>query len=38
MFEVVEQFMIQFIGILPFLIPMVLIINLCSYMLWGGRQ
>lgn len=35
MFEVVETFLIQFINILPFLIPFVLIINLCSDMLFG---
>lgn len=37
MFEVVETFLIQFIGILPFLIPFILIINLCCSMLWGDR-
>lgn len=37
MFEIVEQFLIQFINILPFLIPFILIINLCSSMLWGDR-
>lgn len=35
MFEVTEQFLIQFINILPFLIPFVLIINLASDMLFG---
>lgn len=37
MFEVVETFLIQFINILPFLIPFILIINLISSMLWGGK-
>lgn len=37
MFEVVETFLIQFINILPFLIPFVLIINLICSMLWGGK-
>lgn len=37
MFEVVETFLIQFINILPFLIPFILIINLCAYLLWGGK-
>lgn len=34
MFEVVETFLIQFINMLPFLIPFVLIINLASSMLF----
>lgn len=37
MFEVVETFLTQFIGILPFLIPFILIMNLIAYLLWGGR-
>lgn len=37
MFEVVEIFLIQFINIMPFLIPFILIMNLIAYMLWGGR-
>lgn len=37
MFEVVEMFLVQFIGILPFLIPFILIMNLVCDMLWGGR-
>ena len=35
MFEVVETFLIQFIEMLPFLIPFILILNLCCYLLWG---
>ena len=34
MFDVVESFLFQFINILPFLIPFVLIINLASAMLF----
>lgn len=37
MFDVVETFMIQFINILPFLIPFILIMNLVCSMLWGDR-
>lgn len=37
MFEVVETFLVQFINILPFLIPFILIINLVSSLLWGGE-
>ena len=37
MFEVVETFLIQFIGILPFIIPFILICNLVSSLLWGGK-
>lgn len=37
MFEVVETFLVQFIGILPFIIPFILIMNLICYMLWGGK-
>lgn len=35
MFEVVEVFLIQFIEILPFLIPFILIMNLVCRMLFG---
>lgn len=35
MFEVAEIFLIEFINWLPFLIPLILIINLCSDMLFG---
>lgn len=34
MFDVVESFLVQFINILPFLIPFVLIINLAAAMLF----
>lgn len=37
MFEVVETFLIQLINILPVLIPLILIINLISSLLWGGK-
>lgn len=37
MFDVVETFMIQFINILPFLIPFILIMNLVCSMLWGDK-
>lgn len=37
MFEVVETFLTQFIGIMPFLIPFILIMNLVCSMLWGGK-
>lgn len=38
MFEVVETFLLQFINILPFVIPFILVINLCCDMLFGGRR
>ena len=38
MFDVVEIFLIQFINILPFLIPFILIMNLICSLLFGGRQ
>lgn len=38
MFDVVTTFMIQLINILPFIIPLILIMNLCSDLLWGGRH
>lgn len=38
MFDICQQFLIQFINVLPFLIPFVLIINLCSDMLFGGGR
>lgn len=37
MFEVVETFLIQFINILPFIIPFILVMNLICSMLWGGK-
>lgn len=37
MFEVVETFLIQFINILPFVIPFILIMNLVCSMLWGDK-
>jgi len=37
MFEVVETFLIQFINILPYVIPLILIMNLVSHLLWGDR-
>lgn len=37
MFDVVETFLIQFINILPFIIPFILVMNLVSSMLWGDK-
>ena len=37
MFDVATTFMVQFINMLPALIPFILIINLCAYLLWGGK-
>ena len=37
MFDVVESFLIQFIGIMPFLIPFILIMNLICSMLFDKR-
>lgn len=37
MFEVVETFLIQFVNWLPFLIPFILVMNLVSNLLWGGK-
>lgn len=37
MYDVIETFLIQFINIIPFLIPFILIMNLICDMLWGGR-
>ena len=37
MFDVVESFLIQLIGIMPFIIPFILIMNLVCDMLWGGK-
>ena len=38
MIDVVSQFLIEFINALPFLIPLVLVFNLCSSLLFGGKQ
>lgn len=37
MFEVVETFLVQFINILPFLIPFILIMNLIQSLIFGGN-
>lgn len=37
MFEVAETFLVQLVGIMPFIIPFILIMNLICYLLWGGR-
>lgn len=37
MFEVAEQFLVQLINIMPFLIPFILVMNLISHLLWGGK-
>ena len=37
MFDVAIQFLIQFINLLPALIPFILIMNLIASLLWGDR-
>ena len=37
MFEVIETFLLQFIDGLPFFIVFILVMNLISSLLWGGR-
>lgn len=37
MFDIAIQFMLQFINMLPGLICIILIINLCSSLLWGDK-
>lgn len=37
MFEVVETLLIQLINILPVFIPLILILNLISGLLWGDK-
>lgn len=37
MFDVMITMMLQLIDILPFIIPLILILNLCAYLLWGGK-
>lgn len=38
MFDVVSTFLIQLINIMPYVIPLILIMNLCSDLLFGGRN
>lgn len=38
MFDLAMTFMVQFINMLPSLIPFILIINLCASLLWGGKN
>lgn len=35
MFEVAETFLIQLIEIMPFVIPLILVMNLICYLLFG---
>lgn len=35
MFEVIEAFLIDFVNVMPFLIPFILVMNLASSLLWG---
>ena len=37
MFDIATTFMIQFINMLPALIPFILIMNLCASLLWGDK-
>ena len=37
MFDISIQFMLQFINLLPALIPFILIMNLISSILWGDK-
>ena len=37
MFEISEVFLVQLVNIMPFLIPFILVMNLLSHLLWGGR-
>lgn len=37
MFDVMVTFMTQFIQILPGIICIILVLNLCAFLLWGGR-
>lgn len=38
MFDVVEVFLVQFINILPFIIPFILVMNLCCRLLFNERS
>ena len=38
MFDVVSVFLIQLINIMPYIIPLILIMNLCCDMLFGKGQ
>lgn len=38
MFDLVQTLLVQLINVLPFFIPFVLIMNLCSSLLWGENK
>lgn len=38
MFEVVETLLIQLINVLPVFIGLILVMNLCASLLWGGEK
>lgn len=37
MFEVIETFLFGFINMTPYLIPLILVFNLISDLLWGDK-
>lgn len=37
MFDIAIEFMLDFIDMLPYLIPFILIMNLVADLLWGSR-
>lgn len=37
MFDVVNTLLIQLIGVLPYFIPLILVINLIASLLWGDK-
>ena len=38
MFDVVSTFLVQLINIMPYIIPLILVMNLCCDLLFGGKH
>lgn len=38
MFDVVSTFLVQLINIMPYVIPLILVMNLCCDLLFGGKH
>lgn len=37
MFEIVSNMLVDFAKLLPYIVPTVLVINICASLLWGDK-
>lgn len=38
MFEIVSEMIIDLAKFIPYVVPVILVINICSYLLWGDNR